>query len=51
MNGIRYDQSTEFIKLYYGGVNINKLINSIKKYKNYKKQHEKDELYLADILK
>lgn len=27
------------------------LINNIKQYKNYKKQHNKDELYLADLLK
>ena len=51
MNGRKYDQSTEFIKLYYGGNNINNLIKNIKKYKTYKKQHEKDELYLADILR
>lgn len=51
MNGRKYDQSSEFIKLYYGGCNVNSLIESIKKYKKYKKQHEKDELYLADLLK
>ena len=27
------------------------LINNIKQYKNYKKQYNKDELYLADLLK
>ena len=37
--------------LYYGGKNIKDLISNIKKYKTYKKQHEKDELYLADLLK
>lgn len=47
-NGIKYDQSSEFIKMYYQ--DINNLINNIKKYKNYKK-HEKDELYLADLLR
>lgn len=51
MNGRKYDQSTEFIRLYYGGDNVNSLIESIKKYKRYKKHHENDELYLADILK
>lgn len=47
-NGIKYDQSSEFIKMYYQ--DINNLINNIKKYKTYKK-HEKDELYLADLIK
>lgn len=50
-NGKKYDQSSDFFKAYYGGTNINNLINNIKKYKTYKKQHNKDELYLADILK
>ncbi len=49
-NGKRYDQSSEFLEMYYGNNNIKKLINNIKKYKIYK-QHNKDELYLADILK
>ena len=49
-NGIKYDQSSEFLEMYYGN-NINKLINSIKKYKSYKKHHNKDELYLAHLLK
>lgn len=49
-NGIKYDQSTEFLKMYYGGNNIAYLISNIKKYKSYK-QHNKGELYLADLLK
>ena len=49
-NGRKYDQSSEFLKMYYSGNNIKRLINSIKKYKSYKK-HNKDELYLADLLK
>lgn len=51
LNGRKYDQSTEFIKLYYGGKNVKNLIKNIKKYKTYKKHNKKDELYLADILK
>lgn len=50
-NGKKYDQSSEFLKIYYGGDNVKNLINNIKKYKTYKRQHDKDELYLADILK
>lgn len=49
-NGKKYDQSSEFLEMYYSKNNINNLIANIKKYKNYKK-HSKDELYLADILK
>lgn len=50
-NGRKYDQTSEFLKEYYGGVNVKKLISNIKKYKTYKKSHAKNELYLADILK
>ncbi len=50
-NGVKYDQSSSFLKDYYGGSSVNNLIDNIKKYKNYKKQHDKDELYLADLLK
>ena len=50
-NGKKYDQSSKFLEEYYGGVNVKKLIANIKKYKTYKRQHNKDELYLADILK
>ena len=50
-NGRKYDQTSEFLKEYYGGVNVKKLISNIKKYKTYKKSHAKNELYLVDILK
>ena len=50
-NGKKYDQSCDFLRDYFGGKNINNLINSIKKYKTYKKKHEKDELYLESLLK
>lgn len=50
-NSIKYDQSSAFFEIYYGGTNVRKLISNIKKYKTYKKQHTKDELYLADLLK
>ncbi len=49
-NGRKYDQSSDFLKKYYGGNRVKKLIQNIKKYKKYKR-HIKDELYLADILK
>lgn len=49
-NGRKYDQSNKFLELYYGGNNVNRLILSIKKYKLYK-QHNRDELYLSDLLK
>ena len=50
-NGKKYDQSSVFFKEYFGGTNVKKLIDSINKYKAYKKHHDKDELYLADKLK
>ena len=50
-NGKKYDQSSEFLKEYYGDSNVKNLIDNIKKYKSYKRQHDKSELYLADILK
>lgn len=50
-NGKKYDQSSEFLEAYYGGPNVKNLIDNIKKYKTYKRQHDRDELYLADILK
>ena len=49
-NGKKYDQSSEFLTEYFGGSNIKNLVKSIKKYKIYKR-HDKNELYLADILK
>ena len=50
-NGKKYDQSSEFLKMYYSGNNTKQLISNTKKYKIYKKHHNKDELYLADLLK
>lgn len=50
-NGRKYDQSSEFLQMYYGGNNVVNLIANIKQYKNYKKHHNRDELYLADIIK
>lgn len=49
-NGMRYDQSNSFLESYYCGKKINKLVDSIIKYKHMKK-HDKEELYLADLLK
>ena len=48
-NGKNYDQSSKFLEEYYG--NVKNLIANIKKYKTYKRQHSRNELYLADILK
>lgn len=45
----RYDNSTEFYKNYFS--DYLKLVNSIKEYKRIKSSHNKDELYLADLLK
>ena len=50
-NGKKYDASNEFIEEYYGGNRINNLVNNIKAYTKLKKKHEKDELYLANLLK
>ena len=50
-NGIKYDQSSSFLEMYYGGNNVKMLISNIKRYKTYKKHPDKSELYLADILK
>ena len=49
LNGRKYDQSNEFLESYYS--NIDDLINDIIEYKRIKKDHNKDELYLADLLK
>ncbi len=51
LNGRKYDQSSQFYNTYYGGNHVDNLIQNIKKYKTYKKHHQKDELYLADLLK
>lgn len=50
-NGMKYDQSCEFLNQYYGNNNIKKLINNIKEYKSLNKKHNKDELYLSDLLR
>lgn len=49
-NGKRYEPTNVFLKDYYGGERVNNLIQNIIEYKRIKK-HNKDELYLADLLK
>lgn len=49
-NGIRYNNSTAFYRDYYGE-RIELLVDAIKRYKQLKGKHRKDELYLADLLK
>lgn len=49
-NNHRYDKSNEFLEMYYGGKRIDMLVESLIKYKHLKK-HDKDELYVADLLK
>ncbi len=49
-NKRRYDQSSEFLKIYYGGKRINMLVQNLIEYKHLKK-HKKDEFYLADLLR
>lgn len=49
-NNRRYDQSNEFLEMYYGGRRINMLIKNLMDYKHIKK-HKKDELYIADLLR
>lgn len=49
-NRTRYDNSTAFYRDYYGD-RIDLLVNTIKRYKQLKGKHQKDELYLADLLK
>lgn len=46
----RYDQSSEFFEMYYGGKRISCLIDNLTEYKKIKK-HNKDEKYLVDLLK
>jgi len=48
-NGRRYNQSSLFLEKYYEGSNIENLVKNLIEYKRIKK-HEKDELYLADLL-
>lgn len=50
LNDRKYDQSSEFYSLYFGGSKVKYLVSSIKRYKEYKR-HNKGELYLADLLK
>ena len=45
-----YDNSTAFYRDYYGK-QIDLLVDTIKRYKQVKGKHQKDELYLADLLK
>lgn len=49
-NKMRYNNSTKFFRDYYEG-RVDLLVMSIKKYKQLKGKHQKDELYLADLLK
>lgn len=48
LNGKKYDQSNEFLRRYYS--NVDDLVDDIITYKRIKKDHSKDELYLADLL-
>ena len=48
--GIRYNQTNDFLEMYYGGKRIEMLVKNLKEYKKLKK-HNKDELYVADLLK
>lgn len=49
-NRTRYDNSTAFYREYYGD-RIDLLVDTIKRYKQLKGKHQRDELYLADLLK
>lgn len=49
-NRVRYDNSTAFYRDYCGE-RIDLLVDTIKRYKQLKGKHQKDELYLADLLK
>ena len=46
----RYDDSTQFYRDYYSG-DVDKLVYAICEYKRSRGAHQKDELYLADLLK
>lgn len=46
----RYDNSTNFYRDYFGR-NVRILVDTIRKYKIKKGGHNKDEFYLADLLK
>ena len=49
-NRKRYDNSSQFYLDYFGN-DCGKLTHAIREYKRIRGSHEKDELYLADILK
>lgn len=49
-NRTRYNNSTAFYRDFYGK-RVDLLVDTIKKYKQLKGKHQKDELYLADLLK
>ena len=46
----KYNNSTAFYREYYGD-RIELLVNTIKRYKQLKGKHQKDEFYLADLLR
>lgn len=49
-NRKRYDNSTAFYRDYYGN-RVNLLVDAIKKYKQLKGKHGRDEGYLCELLK
>ena len=49
-NRTRYNNSTAFYREYYGE-RIDLLVDTVKRYKQLKGKHQKDEYYLADLLK
>lgn len=49
-NKTKYNQLSEFFVDYYVGKRIHNLIDNLKKYKHLKK-HNKNDLYLVDLLK
>lgn len=49
-NRKHYDNSTAFYRDYYGE-RIELLVDTIKRYKQLKGKHQKDEFYRADLLK
>lgn len=49
-NRQKYDNSTAFYRNYFEN-NIEDLVDAIKRYKQIKGKHQKDELYLADIVR
>ena len=46
----RYDNSMAFFRTYYGD-RVDELTEAIRRYKKIKGKHQKDELYLADLLR